>query len=119
MDMAGCVNFLEDALGREHNAIRFYLYLSVGVVVFGFAIISLALWLSPEQKVLISLFGTFLSALAGLPAKEILGRKGRISVLNFLIQEFKALLQSGASLDTADANLREIFWKTINEYLRT
>jgi hypothetical protein len=120
MDTAGCVTFLEDALGRENGAIRSYLFLSMGVILSGLAIIGLALWFSPpEQKTLITLGGTFFSCLASFPIKEVLGRKGRISVLKFLLQEFKALLLSGASLDTADANLRDTFWKTINEYLRT
>ena len=79
---------------NQRTGLRFYLGLASAVVCLGFALIVLAQLLAgrlEDLKLLLTLGGTFFSSLSSFPIKEVLAKRDRISLLEYLLNEFNEL----------------------------
>lgn len=96
---AYCV-FLDHAIRRQRQAIRFRVawslsLASLGVTIMILGMVFLGAKLEEYQKVLIATAGTFLASLAGFPINELFSRKEKMAALGFIRNRLKIATQEG------------------------
>lgn len=111
--------FVEKALRRQQEAVRFQVFFASALVCLGLLALLIVnvlphSFVADGEKLLMSVAATFISTLCGFPVHEISGARGRIDALETLARSLARATADGTSLDP---RLEDRIWKTFDRAL--
>lgn len=123
MDALTKETFLDQLIYIQRRAIRSYILFGIGLVVLGVIVMAVGIfspvtWFTPYfpnaqdgVKGAIGLGGGFIASLISMPVKEIVERRGKITIFETYRDQFKNLKNtSKAEKEKIQKRLEELMW---------
>jgi len=119
MDLLEYEDVVKTALARQRAAVRTTLWYAIGIFALGVAAIIIThlvphTLVPDDQRLLMTVGGTFISTLSGLPILQLNKDRDRIGALEILD---RVLDRASASQSPLDVRLEERIWKTLDRSL--
>jgi hypothetical protein len=116
--------YLNQLIGNQHRAIRYYVYFAAGLVCLGIGVMAFAAIISNRIledafKALFGLGGAFVSSLSAIQIKEILLRREKIQTFELLkshLEEVPENRDAGEDVNNEDqTKVDDLLWRIVEK----